>query len=76
MSTPIHTGRRPRRYLDMEGKTLVPDSLRLEDGTFIWNPEWETAPYEVTFFLNGKNLRPYDPVELSKNHAKRPIAQG
>lgn len=60
---PIHSGLRPRRYLKPEDDpdNPVPDMLHLEDGTFVVNPEWETAPYEEVLgvFKNGK----FKPVE-------------
>lgn len=58
MSIPIQTGRLPRRFRDPDFKSPIPDSLRLEDGTYVVNPEWDAAEYEETFFFNGKQLPP------------------
>lgn len=66
MTAPLQTDRRPRRFLDPDFKQQVADSVRLEGGAVEWNPEWETAPYEEVFFVNGKELPPMSVYEMSK----------
>jgi hypothetical protein len=65
MSTTIQTGRLPRRFRTPEFTDPIPDSLRLEDGTYITNPEWEAATYEEAFFdKHGNALPPMSTYEF------------